>query len=239
MTTDTEVERGPSSSELRAVAPVLEEYRAHLLFGDVWDRPGLAARDRSVVSLAALIARNQTIELADHIERALENGVTARVVSELITHLAFYAGWANAMAAVAVGNGVFASRGISAEQLPAVAPPPLPIDEAAEADRAGRVQAQMGATMPGLVHYTTDVLFRDLWLRPDLAPRDRSLITVRALIAAGQVAQITFHLNRAMDNGLTQAEAAEVITHLAFYAGWPNAMSAVPVAKDVFEKRVR
>jgi 4-carboxymuconolactone decarboxylase len=95
----------------------------------------------------------------------------------------------------------------------------------------------MGALLPGLVQYTTDVLFRDLWLRPDLAPRDRSLVTVSALIAAGQVAQITFHLNRAMDNGLTQTEAAEVITHLAFYAGWPNAMSAVPVAKDIFDKR--
>ena len=87
------------------------------------------------------------------------------------------------------------------------------------------------------MQYTTDVLFRDLWLRPDLAPRDRSLITVSALIAAGQVAQIPYHLNRAMDNGLTQTHASEVITHLAFYAGWPNAMSAVPVAKDVFEKR--
>ena len=239
MTTDTALERSPSPSKLRAVSPVLEEYRERWLFGDVWRRPGLGARDRSVVTLAALIARNQTIELADHVERALENGVTAREVSEIITHLAFYSGWANAMAAVAVANGVFADHGVTAEQLPAVSPQPLPIDEAAEADRAARVQAQMGVTMPGLVHYTTDVLFRDLWLRPDLAPRDRSLITVSALIAAGQVAQIAFHLNRAMDNGLTQAEAAEVITHLAFYAGWPNAMSAVPVAKDVFEKRVR
>jgi 4-carboxymuconolactone decarboxylase len=82
---------------------------------------------------------------------------------------------------------------------------------------------------PGVVQYTTDVLFRDLWLRPDLAPRDRSLVTVSALIASGQVAQITYHLNRAMDNGLTQAQAAEVITHLAFYAGWPNAFSALSV----------
>jgi 4-carboxymuconolactone decarboxylase len=239
MTADTTIERSPSTSELRAVAPVLDEYRERRLFGDVWKRPGVSTRDRSIVTIAALIARNQTIELADHIERALENGVTPREVSEIITHLAFYSGWANAMAAVAVASGVFASRGIAAEQLPAVAPPPLPIDEAAEADRAGRVQAQMGATMPGLVQYTTDVLFRDVWLRPDLAPRDRSLVTISALIAAGQVAQITFHLNRAMDNGLTQTEAAEVITHLAFYAGWPNAMSAVPVAKDVFEKRAR
>jgi 4-carboxymuconolactone decarboxylase len=80
-------------------------------------------------------------------------------------------------------------------------------------------------------------LFHDLWRRPALAPRDRSLVTVSALIASGQVAQITFHLNRAMDNGLTKAQASEVLTHLLFYAGWPNVMSAVPVAKDVFEKR--
>jgi 4-carboxymuconolactone decarboxylase len=81
------------------------------------------------------------------------------------------------------------------------------------------------------------VLFRDLWLRPDLAPRDRSLVTISALIASGQVAQLGGHLTRAMDNGLTQPQASEVLTHLAFYAGWPNVFSALPVAKDVFEKR--
>jgi 4-carboxymuconolactone decarboxylase len=64
-------------------------------------------------------------------------------------------------------------------------------------------------------------------------------VTVAALIANGQAAQISYHLNRAMDNGLTQTEAAEVITHLAFYAGWPNAFSALPVAKEVFQKRTR
>ena len=90
---------------------------------------------------------------------------------------------------------------------------------------------------PGVVKYTTDILLRDLWLRPDLAPRDRSLVTVSALIATGQVAQLGGHLNRAMDNGLTQGQAAEVLTHLAFYGGWPNLFSAMPIAKDVFEKR--
>jgi 4-carboxymuconolactone decarboxylase len=64
-------------------------------------------------------------------------------------------------------------------------------------------------------------------------------VTVSALIASGQVAQIPYHLNRAMDNGLTQAQAAEVLTQLAFYAGWPNVSSALPVAKEVFEKRLR
>jgi 4-carboxymuconolactone decarboxylase len=109
----------------------------------------------------------------------------------------------------------------------------------AEAQRAARVGQQFGAAFPGIVQYTTDVLFRDLWLRPDLAPRDRSLVTVSALIASGQVAQIPYHLNRAMDNGLTQPQAAEVVTHLAFYAGWPNVFSAMPVAKAVFESRAR
>lgn len=105
------------------------------------------------------------------------------------------------------------------------------------ADRAARVGQQFGSIFPGVVHYTTDALFRDLWLRPDLAPRDRSLVTISSLIASGQVAQLTGHLNIGMSNGLTQPEIVGAITHLAFYAGWPNVFSAMPVAKDVFEKR--
>jgi 4-carboxymuconolactone decarboxylase len=107
----------------------------------------------------------------------------------------------------------------------------------AEAQRAARVEQDVGPVAPGVVQYTSDVLFHDLWLRPALTARDRSLVTVSALIASGQVAQIPYHLNRAMDNGLTKAQASEVLTHLAFYAGWPNVFSAIPVAKGVFEKR--
>ena len=218
-------------------APALEKYRQERLFGDVWKRPGLAPRDRSVITVAALIARNQTVEMPFHLELALDNGVTPAELSEIITHLAFYSGWANAMSAVAVAKDVFAKRGVRPDQLPAASPKLLPLDEAAEADRAMRVSQQFGSAVPGVVQYTTDVLFRDLWLRPDLAPRDRSLVTVSALIASGQVAQVPYHLNRAIDNGLTQAQAAEAITHLAFYVGWPNAFSALPVAKEVFDKR--
>ncbi len=222
---------------VRMVAPALERYTQGTLLGDVWKRPGLSARDRSIVTLAALIARNQTIEMPFYLDLALDNGVKPQEISELITHLAFYSGWANAVSAAAVAKDVFVARNIGSDQLAAVSPPLLPLDEAAEAQRATRVEQQFGETAPGIVSYTTDILFRDLWLRPDLAPRDRSLVTVSALIASGQVAQIPYHLNRAMDNGLTQAQAAEVITHLAFYVGWPNAFSALPVAKEVFEKR--
>jgi 4-carboxymuconolactone decarboxylase len=223
--------------EVRMVAPALDKYTQDRLLGDVWKRPGLAPRDRSIVTLAALIARNQTIEMPSYLDLALDNGVKPFEISEMITHLAFYSCWSNAMSAVAVAKDVFAERKIETDQLPAASPALLPLDEAAEAQRAERVGQQFGATVPGIVQYTTDVLFRELWLRPHLAPRDRSLVTVSALIASGQVAQLTPHLNKAMDNGLTQAQAAEVITHLAFYVGWPNAFSALPVAKEVFEKR--
>src|SRR5216117_4611093 len=219
------------------VAPALEKYTQDRLLGEVWKRPGLAPRDRSIVTLAALIARNQTIEMPHYVNVALDNGVKPAEISEIITHLAFYSGWANAMAAVVVTRDVFAEHNIGPDRLPAASPALLPLNEAAEADRAKRVGDQFGAMFPGIVQYTTDVLFRDLWLRPDLAPRDRSLVTISALIASGQVAQMPYHLNRAMDNGLTQPQASEVITHLAFYVGWPNAFSALPVAKDVFEKR--
>jgi 4-carboxymuconolactone decarboxylase len=227
-----------SYEAVREVAPQLAAYTQELLLGDVWKRPSLAPRDRSIVTLAALIARNQTIEMTYHFALALDNGVKPREISEIISHLAFYAGWANAMSATAIAKEVFAERHIGADQLPDASVTPLPIDESAETKRATSVEAQFGKFFPGVVQYTTDVLFRDLWLRPDLAPRDRSLVTVSALIANGQTAQLAPHLNRAMDNGLTQTEASEAITQLAFYVGWPNVFSAMPVAKDVFEKRI-
>src|SRR2546427_1791042 len=235
---DTERGRKPmqTMNDITMVAPALEKYAQGPL-ADLWKRPGLTPRDRSIVTVAALIARNQTIEMPYYFNLALDNGVKPHEISEIITHLAFYSGWENAMSAVAVAKVVFADRKIGADQLPAASPSPLPLDKEVEAKRATNVEQQFGSIAQGIVQYTTDVLFRDLWLRPDLAPRDRSLVTVSALIASGQVAQIAYHLNRAMDNGLTQTQAAEMVTHLAFYAGWPNAFSALPVLKDVFEKR--
>jgi len=222
--------------DVRAVAPALEGYAQKFVQGDLWKRPGLSHRDRSIVTLAALIARNQTVELPFYLRLALDNGVKPSEISEIITHLAFYTGWANAIDAIPAAKEVFESRNMGADQLPPASGPQLPLNEATEKQRATRVGEQFGQITPSLVQYTTDVLFRDLWLRRALAPRDRSLVTVSALIATGQVAQIAYHLNRAMDNGLTREEAGEVLGHLAFYAGWPNAFSAAPLVKEVIEK---
>jgi len=88
---------------------------------------------------------------------------------------------------------------------------------------------------PALGDYTDNVLFGDVWKRPGLSPRDRSLITVATLVAGYRTNELPHHLKRALDNGVTRDELIEVITHLAFYAGWPAANTAVTIARRVFE----
>jgi 4-carboxymuconolactone decarboxylase len=237
MSSSSDSKSALSIEEVRSVSPALARYTEATVAGDLWRRPGLSARDRSIVTTAALIARNQTIGMQHYFNIALDAGVTPAEMSEIVTHLAFYSGWSNAFSGVAILRGIFSERGIGPDQLPEESPELLPLNEAVEAQRAAAVQQNFGEVAPGLVQYTTDPLFRDLWLRPALAPRDRSLVTVSALIASGQVAPITYHLNRAMDNGLTKEQASEAVTHLAFYSGWPNAMSAMPIVKGVFESR--
>jgi len=98
------------------------------------------------------------------------------------------------------------------------------------------IQQMLGDFAPKLVELTDEVLFGDVWERPELSKRDRSLATVAALIALHRPDQLRFHLGRALENGLKKEELIEVITHLAFYSGWPNAMTAITVAKEVFSK---
>jgi len=100
-----------------------------------------------------------------------------------------------------------------------------------------RAQKLIGEFSPKLVELTDEVLFGDVWTRPQLSPRDRSLVTVSALIAMNRPEQLRSHLALARDNGVTQEELVETITHLAFYAGWPSAITAVTVAKEVFEEK--
>ena len=88
---------------------------------------------------------------------------------------------------------------------------------------------------PALGNYTDNVLFGDLWKRPGLSPRDRSLITVATLVALYRTNELPFHLNKALENGVTKDELIELITHLAFYSGWPTANTAIAIAKKVFE----
>jgi len=99
-----------------------------------------------------------------------------------------------------------------------------------------RAQQLMGATAPKLAELTDNVLYGDVWERPGLSKRDRSLITIAALIALNRPDQLRSHIKLGLQNGLTKDEIVETITHMAFYSGWPSAVSAVAVAKDVFQE---
>ena len=104
------------------------------------------------------------------------------------------------------------------------------------AQQPASARDQVRNVVPALIELSERVLFGEVWERPGLSKRDRSLIVVATLIALGREKQLVGHLERALQNGLSKTELSEVITHLAFYAGWPAAMTAALVAKDVFEK---
>jgi len=115
--------------------------------------------------------------------------------------------------------------------------PPVPAATSPAAPPApSRAQQLVGSVAPKLAQLTDDVLFGDVWARPQLSRRDRSLVTVSALVAMNRPDQLRSHLALAKQNGVTEEELSEAITHLAFYAGWPSAMSAAGVAKEVFSK---
>ena len=114
---------------------------------------------------------------------------------------------------------------------------PLAAPAAGNTQQKSRAQQLMGDIAPKMADLTDNVLYGDIWERPGLSKRDRSMITVAALIAMNRPDQLRSHLAMARQNGVTEEELVESITHLAFYAGWPNAVTAVSVAKEVFQKK--
>lgn len=223
--------------DVRAVSPILAKYTEDAIVNGMWKRPQLSSRDRSIVSVSALVASERTIGFAHYFNLALSTGVTPAELSEIITQVAFYAGWSTAFSAVAVLKDVFAARGIGTEQLPEVSPTLLAADQVLPNDeaRVTILQERFGAVVPGLVQITNDLLYGDLWLRPGLSPRDRNLVTVAALIATSQLEFLGLYLHKAEAMEVTKQDLAETITHLAFYIGWPAALSAANAARPYLE----
>ncbi len=130
--------------------------------------------------------------------------------------------------------GLFASpiAPLNAQQQPAAQQQAA---DPAEKPAQTRAQELMGDIAPKLAELTDDVLYADVWARPQLSKRDRSLVTVSALVAMNRPDQLRSHLALAKENGVTEEELVETITHLAFYSGWPNAVTAIGVAREVFD----
>ena len=215
----------PSGELQQRIAPGLAMLTDDVLYGDVWARPELSPRDRSLVTISVLIATGKTAQLTGHLGRAFANGVKPSEASALLAHLAIYCGWPSAVSALEVYEQVYSARKIDTSSLSA-ASPRLPV-AASEAARATATRDELGTVAPKFVQLTNDVVFDDLWRRPDLNVRDRSLVTIAALAAIGDDDQLDVYLRRGIDSGLTRTQITEALTHLGFYAGWSKATKAL------------
>lgn len=220
---------------VRHLDPELAHYTDTVLAGDVWKGQELTPRDRSLVTLAILIATHNDQMLRDELRRGLDNGLGPIEMTAMVTHLAFYSGWPNAVSALDAMRYVFDERHIHIEPLSSKAQPLLPVP-ASDGMREKLVNDHVSPTAPKLAILTNTVLFGDVWRRPDLAPRDRSLITIATLAADGDDDQLAFHIRRGIENGLTRTQTGETMTQLAVYRGWPKAFSAVTATEKVLKE---
>jgi 4-carboxymuconolactone decarboxylase len=224
----------PSGELQQRIAPGLATLTDDVLYGDVWRRPELSPRDRSLVTISVLIATGKTAQLAGHLGRALTSGLKPSEASALLAHLAIYCGWPSAVSALEAYEQVYSARKVDTSSLGAGSPRvPAPASEAA---RAGATRDELGTVAPKFVQLTNDVVFDDLWRRPDLSVRDRSLATIAALAAMGDDDQLHVYLHRGIESGLTRSQIAEALTHLAFYAGWPKATKALTAVTKTLGK---
>lgn len=217
-------------SNLYAGSPYLGELRNSLVYGEIWERPGLSKRDRSLITVAVLQALVRD-ELGLHIPRGLDNGLTPEEVSEIILHVTFYAGWPTGVQASLLAAETFDTRGITLGPLPEA--PPAATATGVPASASGAY-----AAVPRLGELRNTLLYENIWERPLLSKRDRSLITVAVTQALYATSELRTHIGRALDeNGVTPREISEVILHVNFYAGWPKAVNAGRVASEAFEAR--
>lgn len=221
-------QQGGGAGGAYAGAPYLGVIRNEVLYGDVWERPQLSKRDRSLVTVAVTQAQYQADELRGHLGRALDNGVTQEELSELITHVTFYSGWPTGSNASRVAAEVFEARGL---------PLPTPITSMDPAPSGATQVRDAYPAAPYLGELLNTVLFGDVWERPQLSKRDRSLITIAVAQALYVTDQLRSHIGRGLDNGLTQEEIAEVITHVTFYSGFPTGVNASRTAVEVYQSR--
>lgn len=207
-------------------APEFARYNDDILFGEVWSRNDiLSLHDRSIVTICALVGSGVLdSSLKYHIQTAKTNGVTRDEMVEIVTQLAFYAGWPKAWAVFPMAKDVYGSDEPAQIERE---PEPYPQD-------AGR--KNLGDFAPDFARYNDDILFGEVWSRNNiLSLHDRSLVTVSTLIGAGIFTDaLKHHLANAKANGVTREEMVELITQLGFYAGWPKAWAVFPMAKEIY-----
>ncbi len=225
----------------------LGSYVVDHVFGSVWSRPGLARRDRSLIVVAMLVALGgQFRQLAVHTKGALNNGMTADEIREIAIHLCGYAGFPRAIEAMRVINKTIK------DEMGDDAPPMIEAEQKEDAQRRADgieifdrltkspggpdVDERVDALEDGLGalgHAAIYWGFGELWTRPQLSQRDRSMLILSVLAATGRTEQLQFHVPGALNNGISAAEMEEIVLMVSVYAGFPVAASAIRVVREL------
>jgi len=219
--------------------------------GEMWSRPNLSRRDRSLMIIAVLAAQSRDEELVLHTGIGLRHGLTRTEIEEINLHIAAYVGFPAAMAASRRMDQAFRdAEGV--EQLPGRTGAEH-LGDGARLERAAEVRSTLtgGTADPDPEQDLADLhtllgdvgdwamlwAFGEIWSRPQLSRRDRSLIVIAILTALGQEAELAFHVPAGLNHGLTREEIEEVMTHLCLYAGFPRAVDGMRAARRAFESQ--
>ncbi len=219
--------------------------------GEVWARTALSRRDRSLVVISFLTALGREVELRAHVAGGLNHGLRAEEVDEIFVQIGAYAGLPFALAGAGIANEVLAQReGGSRRKNP---PAPLEAKDPARRRADGldllktllglpdldpkTTEQQILASQGAMGELVMDYAFGDVWMRPALSRRDRSLVVISVLAATNMVHELEIHLQGALNHGVARAEIEEMLVTLAVYGGFPRAIDGMNVAKKVFERR--
>ena len=218
--------------------------------GEMWDRPQLARRDRSLMIIAVLAAQARAEELELHTAVGLRHGLSRTEIEEINLHIAAYAGFPAAMAASRRMDAAFCeTEGVQRIE---GREPAEHLSDAERLARAADVRASLTAGradpdpkadldalrvhLGGLGDWAMKWAFGEIWSRPQLSRRDRSLVVISILAALGQEAELAFHVRGGLNHGLTAEEIQEVMTHLCLYIGFPRAVEGMRAAMAVLDK---
>ena len=229
------------------LVPGMSDWVTASLFGDVWGRPTLETKIRSIATMSALTVLGREPQVKFHVEYALNLGWTKEEIAELFFHLAFYGGLPAALNALSVAREVFEEKGLLSSKKVYKEVGMSTTEERLQ--RGEEVMRELSAgtrkaaglpeyeIAPDMGDWVTASLFGDVWGRPTLEKKIRSVATMSALTVLGRERQLKSHVNFALNLGWTKEEIAELFFHLAFYGGLPAALNALGVAQQVFEER--
>jgi 4-carboxymuconolactone decarboxylase len=219
--------------------------------GEIWARTEFSRRDRSVVVISALAAMGREMELRQHIGAGLNHGLTRDEIDEIMLQLAVYVGAPFALGGAAVAGRVFAERDGTETRRTPPSPAELKDPEKRRADGLDVLKTLLGnpdldtalteqqiiASQGDMGQLVMDYAFGDVWARPHLSRRDRSLVVISALAACNLKHELEIHIGGALNHGLTRAEVEEVMITIVLYGGFPRAIDGMILARKVFAAR--